>query len=200
MVLEARNEKRIKCVVVGDDSIGKTSMLLGYATNRYPTQHVPSVFDNHAGSLKLAGRRIKLELIDTVEEDERPIRKEMYKETDIFVVCFSVVQPDSLQHVQDIWLPEIRQIAPETPYILVGTQADLREVTTILRLLRSNGQKPISAAEGNTLARKLGATCYVEASPEVEKKVRRTINNALASVLKVQDGSRDIQANVCTIL
>lgn len=49
MVLEARNEKRIKCVVVGDDSIGKTSMLLGYATNRYPTQHVPSVFDNHAG-------------------------------------------------------------------------------------------------------------------------------------------------------
>ena len=41
----------VRCVVVGDDAVGKTSMLMGYATNRYPTQHVPSVFDNYAGML-----------------------------------------------------------------------------------------------------------------------------------------------------
>lgn len=40
----------VRCVVVGDDAVGKTSMLMGYATNRYPTQHVPSVFDNYAGT------------------------------------------------------------------------------------------------------------------------------------------------------
>ena len=42
----------VRCVVVGDDAVGKTSMLMGYATNRYPTQHVPSVFDNYAGTLQ----------------------------------------------------------------------------------------------------------------------------------------------------
>ena len=47
MVSERR--RNIKCVVVGDDSVGKTSMLMGYATCRYPTQHVPPVFDNFAG-------------------------------------------------------------------------------------------------------------------------------------------------------
>lgn len=39
----------IKCVVLGDDNVGKTSMLMNYATNRFPSQHVPSVFDNYAG-------------------------------------------------------------------------------------------------------------------------------------------------------
>jgi GTPase SAR1 family protein len=34
--------KTIKCVVVGDAAIGKTSLLMRYTTKKFPTEHIPT--------------------------------------------------------------------------------------------------------------------------------------------------------------
>ncbi|XP_076441568.1 cdc42 homolog [Babylonia areolata] len=189
MVAGGAMESEVRCVVVGDDAVGKTSMLMGYATNRYPTQHVPSVFDNYAGRIKVGRKTLQLQIIDTLEVDESPsIRLSEYPGTDIFVVCFSVVRPETLRHVEDVWLPEIGAHAPpRTPFILVGTQADLRDVDEICNMLRERQEEPVTAAQGSSAARRLGAACYIECSPGVEKKLKKIINSAIASVLKVRD-------------
>ncbi|CAG5131729.1 unnamed protein product, partial [Candidula unifasciata] len=148
-------------------------------------------------SLKFAGRRIQLQIIDAVEGKENPkFRHSLYPGTHIFVVCFSVAKPLSLRHVEEVWLPEIRSYAPNVPFILVGAQADLRSVGVIREMLASCGQRPVTTAEAAMVARRVGAVCYIETSPEVEKNVRKLINSAIASVLRVRGGD----SSLCTIL
>jgi len=41
--------KKIKCVLVGDGAIGKTSLVVSYTTNGYPTEYIPTAFDKYTG-------------------------------------------------------------------------------------------------------------------------------------------------------
>ena len=44
--------ERIKCVLVGDGAVGKTSMVVSYATNGYPSEYQPTTYDDYNGERK----------------------------------------------------------------------------------------------------------------------------------------------------
>jgi GTPase SAR1 family protein len=71
-----------------------------------------------------------------------------YSSTDVFVVCFSVVEPSSFLNIAEKWAPEIRQYMPNIPWILVGTQIDLRDDAVTIKDLGKKRLKPISKEDG----------------------------------------------------
>ena len=54
------------------------------------------------------------------------VRPLIYPSTDVFLVCFSITNPDSYTNVREKWVPEIQKHWGQAPFLLVGTQMDLR--------------------------------------------------------------------------
>ena len=48
----------IKCVLIGDGAVGKTSLLWSYALSRFPEEYEPTVFDNYTVSTAQFSARI----------------------------------------------------------------------------------------------------------------------------------------------
>lgn len=49
----------VKCVLVGDGAVGKTSLVVSYTTNGYPTEYIPTAFDNFSGEWALGADKVQ---------------------------------------------------------------------------------------------------------------------------------------------
>ena len=163
----------VKCVVVGDGAVGKTSLLISYTTNSFNDEYCPTVFDNYSALIRVDNKTISLGLWDTAGQEEYDrLRPLSYPQTDAFLICFSVVSPPSYQNVINRWNPEIRHHCPDTPVILVATKADLRDDSKAIQRLAERNLQPISFEEGNKLAKEIKATKYLECSAKSLQGVR----------------------------
>ena len=79
-------------------------------------------------------RPICVTLCDTAGQDVLdPLRQLCYPKSDVFLLCFSVVKPETFRSVATKWAPEISQF--RASLILVGTQSDLRnDIQTLMKL------------------------------------------------------------------
>lgn len=169
--------RAIKIVVVGDGAVGKTCMLISYTTNSFPTEYVPTVFDNYAGQLTCDGLAVNMTLWDTAgQEDYERLRPLSYPNTDVFLVCFSVESPNSYENVASKWSPEVKHYCPTIPIILVGTKADLRDDPTTSQL--------VSPADCRKLKSKIKAHRYVECSAKTRDGLTEVFEEAVRAVLK----------------
>ncbi|XP_043930130.1 rho-related GTP-binding protein RhoV [Protopterus annectens] len=179
------SETQIKCVLVGDGAVGKTSMIISYTTNGYPTDYEPTAFDNFSVIVQVDGAPLRIQLCDTAGQEEFEfLRSFCYPGTDVFLVCFSVVNPSSFQNVVEKWIPEIRAKNARTPIILVGTQADLRDDVKVLIKLDRFRLKPVPETQARNLAEKIRARAYVECSSLTQKNLKEVFDTAILAAIE----------------
>ena len=107
-----------------------------------------------------------------------------YPGTDVCLICFSVVNPNSLANVETKWLPEVRRHLQKTPIILVGTQIDLRDDLTVVQHLHKSREFPVDQEEGEKMARRIKAKCYLECSALTMKGIDQVFDKAILKVLR----------------
>nr|CDJ80322.1 Ras domain containing protein [Haemonchus contortus] len=116
------------------------------------------------------------------KEDYDRLRPLSYPQTDVFVLCFSIVSPVSFDNVATKWIPEIRQHCPDAPILLVGTKLDLRDETS-LRRGATEERPPITRSQGQKCAQKIKAVKYLECSALTQQGLKQVFEEAVRAVM-----------------
>jgi len=175
----------VKIMVVGDKSVGKTCLLISYTTNSFPNEYVPTVFDNYTTKVTVDRKIVNLGLWDTAGAAEYDtIRPLSYPGTDVFIVCFDLLNPASFESVINKWEPEIAaNVSPRPPIILVGTKADLKGNATAIASLTSANEEPIATEMGEQMKQEIGALRYLECSALTQEGLARVFDEAVRLAL-----------------
>ncbi|KAB0397964.1 hypothetical protein E2I00_014678, partial [Balaenoptera physalus] len=198
------NVETIKCVVVGDNAVGKTRLICARACNTTLTQyqllatHVPTVWaiDQYRVCQEVLERSrdvvdevsVSLRLWDTFGDHHKD-RRFAYGRSDVVVLCFSIANPNSLNHVKTMWYQEIKHFCPRTPVVLVGCQLDLRyaDLEAVNRARRPLA-RPIKRGDilppekGREVAKELGIP-YYETSVFDQFGIKDVFDNAIRAAL-----------------
>ncbi|KAK3505222.1 cell division control protein 42 [Neurospora crassa] len=190
-----------RCVVVGDGAVGKTCLLISYTTNKFPSEYVPTVFDNYAVTVMIGDEPYTLGLFDTAgQEDYDRLRPLSYPQTDVFLICFSVASPASFENVSQKWAPEVNHHCPGVPFLIVGTQKDLRSDKELRDKLAQRKQSMIEFKQGEKLAQDLDAVKYVECSALTQEGLKNVFDEAIVAALEPPQKKTSKRDKKCLIL
>lgn len=194
--------ENIKLVVVGDGTVGKTSLLISYTENRFPIDYVPTgmyfvaasllisylpyvvVFDNFTAGVEVDGRLISFALWDTAGQEEyAKLRTLSYPETDIFLLCFAINSHASFENIVTKWNTEVTHYCPKAIKLLVGTKKDLRPKTQASSPgFQELNPKFVTSEMGAKMATEIGAAMYLECSALTQEGLNAVFENAIRSV------------------
>lgn len=130
------------------------------------------------------GKAVNLGLWDTAgQEDYDKLRPLSYPQTDVFLICFSIISPYSFENVKSKWWPEIQNHAAGVPIVLCGTKADMRSDTNVASQLASKGLRMISQQEAEARAKEIGAVCYKECSALTQENLKAVFDEAIRAAI-----------------
>jgi Ras family protein A len=161
----AANTIRKKLVFVGDGACGKTWLVRTLVDGKCPDTLITRILEINTVDIVVDGKDIELGLWDTAgQEDYDRARPLSYPDTNAVVIVFAIDSPDSLEFVQEKWVPEVQHFCPGCPIVLVGCKADLRYDPATIREFKKQGEHPVTDEEALAVAAKIGAVEYVSCS------------------------------------
>lgn len=190
--------KRIKIALIGDGSVGKTSICFRLVNDKFDPTYIPTIFETSPFHMTLQGREYSLLITDTAgQENYGALRKSTVYGLgiDVFILCYAIDDEDSFRNIKEKWIPELKENGNGKPVILVGTKTDLRRT--------GNTENMMSNIDGMDLKHEIGAWQFFECTSKdpFEKRSVKIIFEAAISCYV--EGVRNVdqgQQGCCTIM
>ena len=118
----------LKLLLLGDSSVGKTSILLKYISNKFDESSISTVGVDYMDKIIDYNKfKIKLQIWDTSGEEKfRTITKNFYRNADGLLVVFDLTKKESYDHIKS-WLDEAKENNDKLKTILIGNKLDLKD-------------------------------------------------------------------------
>lgn len=121
-----------KVVIVGDESVGKTSLVRRYCEGKFDSSRVATIgVDFQTQTVELENGPVKLSIWDMAGQDRfKPIREGFYRGSLAAALVYDVSVPKSLAHLER-WYNEVTEATPVQGFVVVGNKIDLQRADNI---------------------------------------------------------------------
>ena len=127
------NEINLKILILGDSSVGKTSILLKYVDGYFPTIYVATIgVEYKIKQLNIKGLNINLQIWDTAGQERfRGITQNFMKGADGIMYVYDITQKPTFDNLRT-WIRQSEESTEGFKKIIIGNKSDLeadREVS-----------------------------------------------------------------------
>ncbi|KAF0507109.1 small GTPase-binding protein [Gigaspora margarita] len=117
------------------------------------------------------------------QEEYDRLRPDPYANDHVFLLCFDIDSPNSLDNVQNAWISAVTSICSGLPIILVGCKKDLRFDPKTIEGLRKTSERPVTPEEGLYVSQIINAYKYLECSAKTGEGVHEVFEHAARAAL-----------------
>ena len=125
--------------MIGDSSVGKTSILLKYIDHQFPEVHISTIgVEYKVKTLTIDEKKVVLRIWDTSgEERYRSITRNFYRNANGILFIFDITKKESFDNIKN-WLLDSQIIETKVIRMLIGNKIDLEKQRKIEKEIIEN--------------------------------------------------------------
>jgi small GTP-binding protein len=173
-------ELKFKVILVGDTSVGKTSVARRQAHGSFDFRMTPTVgVDHMISTVQIGDKTVKLMLWDTAGQEQFAALVPMYiRGAHVCIIVASIMDPDSCEHIA-LWKERVESEGENPPMIVAINKTDLIDGAPVslddMRKMYADTYENlffVSARTGDgitQLFQQVGIVALAQASKELER-------------------------------
>ena len=175
-----KNEEALKIVLIGESSVGKTSIITQFIENTFQDKlqsTVMSTFSSKIIRCEDLNKSLKLDIWDTAgQERYRSVTKMFYKDADVALLVYDITNKKSFEELKNYWVNQVLESSiKKTLLCIIANKSDLINL------------EQVDEGEARNYAETINALYFV-----VSAKDSTSINEMFKEIGKKYSGANNV--------